>query len=85
VKEAARVAAEVGVNNADLLVFANRESGRVVLTEKAVAGEYEVSYVAGQYYPTEFRHAAANVIEAATQRRLTVLRLSYDQRAELQA
>lgn len=70
VKEAARQAADVGVTDEDLLHF---ENGRCVLNRKGY-GELYVHVTAGQYLPTEFRHHAATLIEAAVQRRLAIIR-----------
>jgi hypothetical protein len=82
VKEAAVQADRVGVTDDDLL--AASADSRITLTlvqEEGGAPYYAVSYLPGQYYPTEFRHGAATVIEYATHRRVTILRSAFEEMA----
>jgi hypothetical protein len=84
VKEAARVADRVGVTDRDLLEAAR--DTRITIAEVREADgttRFGVHYTAGQYFPTEFRHAVALVIETATNRRLTILRVTHAEAAKV--
>jgi hypothetical protein len=80
VKEAAVQADRIGVTDDDLL--AASVDTRITLTlvqEEGGAPYYAVRYLAGQYYPTEFRHGVATVIEYATHHRLKILRCAFEE------
>lgn len=80
VKEAARVADDIGVTNDDIVIVAKDQRCEVRPMQMHYGdASYVVHYTAGQNYPTEFRHGAALVIELATSRRWAANKLKEEQ------